>query len=103
MGKHRVIAKVFDKRKRLLAEGVNSYKKTNPLMRKAMEATGAKNWSYLHAEVAALLKVKDWTKAHSIEIYRFTKDGLPALAKPCTCCQWVIEQAGIKPWNIHHT
>lgn len=51
---------------------------------------------HLHAEVAALVKVKDWAKAHRIFVTRYTKDGKPANAKPCAICQHIIGQTGIR-------
>jgi len=101
MANYNITAIVRNKRGIPIGIGKNSYTRTHPLMRKAMEATGKKNYSFIHAEVAALLKVKDWSKAHSIEVYRFRKDGLPALAKPCLSCQWIIGQTGIK--KVFHT
>lgn len=101
MTRYNITAIVKDRKKRVLAVGRNSYVKTHPLMRKAVEATGSKNRTFLHAEVAALLKVRDWTKAYSIEVYRFDKNGNPAISKPCACCQWVINQTSIK--KVIHT
>lgn len=102
MSRHQITAVVRDKRGRTLSVGRNSYVKTHPLMHRASQATGSKSHRvYLHAEVAAILKLRDWSKAHSIEVFRFTKDGKPALAKPCACCQFVIQQTGIK--KVIHT
>lgn len=101
MGKHNLTAIVKDRRGRILAIGKNSYVKTHPIMAKASKATQSAHRTYLHAEVAALLKVKDWSKAFSMEVFRYTKDNKPALAKPCSCCQWVIKQTGIK--KVSHT
>lgn len=102
MSKQSLTAIVKDKKGRILAIGRNSYVKTHPLMLKAARATGNNEKRlYLHAEVAALLKVPDWQKAHSMEVIRFTKDGKPALAKPCDCCQYILKQTGIK--KVIHT
>lgn len=59
-------------------------------------AIGKPGSIYLHAEVAALIKIKDWSKAHAIFVSRYTKDGNPALAKPCKICERIISQTGIK-------
>ena len=102
MGKHQITAMVRDRKGKVIGVGRNSYVKTHPLMQQAAEATkSCSERIYLHAEVAALLKVRDWSKAHSIEVFRFTKDGKPALAKPCACCQFIINQTGIK--EVIHT
>jgi hypothetical protein len=43
----------------------------------------------------------DWRRAHRMVITRYTRDGQPALARPCPVCARVIDQAGIK--IIEHT
>lgn len=101
MTRYNITAIVKDKRGRPLAIGRNSYVKTHPLQAKATKAVGGKTRLYLHAEIAALLKVKDWDKAHTLEVFRFDKQGAPALAKPCPACQWVINKTGIK--KVIHT
>lgn len=101
MTKYNITAIVKDKRGRILGVGKNSYVKTHPLMQEASRATNSKNRTFLHAEVAALLKTKDWERAYSIEVFRFDKQGRPALAKPCECCQYVINQTAIK--KVIHT
>lgn len=101
MTRYNITAIVKDKRGRPLAVGRNSYVKTHPLQAKASKAVGGKERTYLHAEIAALLKVKDWTKAYQLEVYRYDALGAPALAKPCKCCQWVIQQTSIK--KVIHT
>lgn len=65
-------------------------------MYKAGAAVNMPDRIYMHAEVAALVKVKDWSKAHRIFVTRYTKDGKPANAKPCQICQHIIRQTGIK-------
>lgn len=99
--KHRITAIVRNKRGRILGVGQNSYTVTHPLMAKASKAVQSPHRIYLHAEVAALLKVKDWSQAFSMEVFRYTKDNQPALSKPCACCQWILAQTGIK--KIYHT
>jgi tRNA(Arg) A34 adenosine deaminase TadA len=99
--KYSMTAMVFDRRGRLLSIGKNSYIKTHTLQAKAGAAVGNPNRIFLHAEIAALTKLKDWDKAHRIVITRYTKEGKPACAKPCPACMWVIRQTGIK--EIEHT
>jgi tRNA(Arg) A34 adenosine deaminase TadA len=50
----------------------------------------------LHAEVHAIVRCKDLSKAHKITVYRYSVAGEPLLAKPCKICQSAIEAAGIK-------
>jgi deoxycytidylate deaminase len=101
MGKHNLTAIIKDRKGRVLAVGRNSYEKTHPLQYKAGVATGRPNQTFLHAELAALLKISDWQKAYRIEIFRYTKDGKPALAAPCKACQFILKQTGVK--EVIHT
>lgn len=97
-----VTAVVYDKRGRILSVGRNSYVKTHPLQARAASMTGeSEHKVYQHAELNALVKLKDWSKVAKMVISRHTKDGKPALAAPCKCCQWVLEQAGIT--NVEYT
>ena len=91
-----LFAFVYDKRGRLLSVGQNSYTRTHTLMFKAGSKMGKPNSIYLHAEVAALVKIKDWTKPFRMVVTRHTKDGQPAMAKPCNICMSVIKQTSIK-------
>ena len=100
MGRHSLTAFVYDKRNRLISVGRNSYTKTHPMMAKAGQAVGKPNAIYLHAEIDALVKLKDWSKAAKMVVVRYTKDGVPAMAKPCAVCQRIL-----KPLNllVEHT
>ena len=94
-----VTALVYDKQGRLLSTGRNSYIKTHPIMLRAGTAVNKPDSIYLHAEVAALVKIKDWSKAHRIDVIRYLKDGTPGLAKPCAICSRIIGQTAIKLIN----
>ncbi len=92
VNKHKIISSGYNsetKCHRLQAELDMSYYK--------MESSGK-----IHAETSALLPLRrtDLSKA-SIFIYRETKDGTKALARPCPCCQKLIKQFGIK--HIYYT
>jgi deoxycytidylate deaminase len=96
-----VTALVYDRKGRLLSTGRNSYIKTHPLMYEAGTAVNKPNSIYLHAEVAALVKIKDWSKAFRIDVVRYMKDGTTGNAKPCPICSRVISLTGIK--TVNHT
>ena len=57
-----------------------------------------------HAELAVLQKIRyldiDFSKLH-IYVYRETKQGHLAMARPCPSCMAAIKQMGIK--QIHYT
>jgi deoxycytidylate deaminase len=99
--RHNITAILYDRRGRILAIGKNNYLKTHPLQAKSAQAVGEGYKIFLHAEIDALVKAKSWDKAHKLVITRFTKDGKPALAKPCKICQHAIKLAGIK--LVEHT
>ena len=91
----------YDKRGRILSIGRNSYVKTHPLQAKAAASVGDDSKIYLHAEVAALVKVKDWSKIYRLVVTRFNSKGEPVCAKPCRVCQFVLDQAGVD--KVEHT
>lgn len=99
--KHQLTAIIYDKRGRPLAIGRNSYTRTHPRMVEIGEKVGLPEKKFVHAELDAILKCRDLTKAHKIEILRYTKDGKEANAAPCPICRELIRLAGIK--IIEHT
>lgn len=101
MGKHRLKALIYDKKGTLLSVGENSYTKTHVFQSRCANAVGEPTKIYLHAEIAALVKLKDWSKAYKIVVMRFNKLGQPSPAAPCRCCQHAIALSGIK--LVEHT
>jgi tRNA(Arg) A34 adenosine deaminase TadA len=93
---YHIKAIIFDKRNRVLSIGWNQYEKSHPYMAQLSASFGEPYKIYLHAEVAAILKCKDLSKAHRILVTRISKSGNLLLAKPCKICQSAIEAAGIK-------
>jgi len=66
-----------------------------------MQAHHAKNVGreekiFLHAEIDAIIKCRDISKAHKISIFRYSKDGKPMPACPCEVCQDGIKATPIK-------
>jgi deoxycytidylate deaminase len=100
MAKHNITAILYDKRGRVLSIGKNSYIKTHPMMARASFAVGQPFRVYLHAEIAALIRLKDWDKAYKMVITRFNKLGQPVKAAPCACCQYILKQTSIL---VEHT
>lgn len=92
---------IYDKRGRPISIGQNSYLKTHPIQAKAAMKVGLPEKQYLHAEIDALIRLKDWKKADKIVITRYTKDGKPGYAKPCKVCEHMLALAGIT--KIEHT
>jgi tRNA(Arg) A34 adenosine deaminase TadA len=98
---HELTAVIYDKKDNVLAIGKNSYVKTHPLQSKYARQAGVPERTFLHAEVAAIIKCKDLGKAHRIFVSRLHRDGTPALARPCRICQLAIKEAGIE--YVDHT
>lgn len=84
---HKVSA-VIAKKNHVISIGYNKYK-THPKSRHP--------WHYMHAELSAVLdnKFAD-LKGSTIYIYRETRDGVPAISKPCESCLQTLKLAGIK-------
>lgn len=89
-------ATLYDKKGKILSIGTNSYLKSHPLQAEFSEKHGRPEAIFLHAEIAALTKCKDWSKIHSIHIERYDKQGNPRLAKPCKICQSALDTIGVK-------
>jgi len=93
--KYNLTATIYDKRGRVISRGENSYWKTHPFQGELSEKYGNGEEIYLHAEISAIVRLKDWSKAHKILVERYDRQGNPALAKPCKLCRKAIEKAGI--------
>jgi tRNA(Arg) A34 adenosine deaminase TadA len=99
--RHALTAIIYDKKGRVLSMGQNSYVKTHPLQAEHAVKVGLDERIYLHAEVHAIVKCKDLSKAHKIFVSRWDKHGNSLLAKPCPVCESAIKAAGIK--IVEHT
>lgn len=99
--KYRLQATIYNKKGHKLSVGENSYWKTHPLQGELSTKHGNGEQIFLHAEIAALVKLKDWSKAHRIKIERYDEAGNPKPANPCKLCRAAIERAGIE--IVEHT
>lgn len=100
-GMHYITATIFDSHGRVLSIGTNDYNKSHPLQAKFAIRVGQPERIYLHAELAALTKLKRKDKAHKIKVERYKKDGTPGNARPCAICEAAIRSYGIK--YVEHT
>lgn len=93
--KQRVFAIITDNHNRILARGGNSYTKSNPLQAYYCElATKEQHKIYVHAELAALVKLKG-KKGSKIFIARVNRKNEPVPSLPCPICKMAILDAGI--------
>jgi len=96
-----ITAFIKDKKGNVLSIGQNNYVKTHPYQALCASKAGMPEKIYLHAEIDAIVKCKDISKAHSIHIFRKGKSSKWLLAKPCPVCQTAIKQTPIK--KVFHT
>lgn len=101
---HKIGCVVVD-RHRIISSGCNSKTKCHPLQAKLdTEKYGVECPGKCHAEVSALLPLirdgVDLTRA-SIYVFRQHKNGINALARPCSSCMKVIKSLKIR--RIYYT
>ena len=96
MGKHLLTATVYDKRGNVLTQAQNNYLQTHPIQARFAEQVGQPSRIYLHAEIAALVKLRKGQRPYKIVIERKGKDDRPRLAKPCPVCEAAIKFYGLK-------
>lgn len=101
--KYFVYSKIVSRSGAILSVGVNSYVKTNPLQAKWAAKVNLPLKQHVHAEVAAIAKLRpdQYKRAYAIYVYRFDSHGRPACAKPCKVCQALIREIGIR--RVYYT
>lgn len=101
MSKHVIKATIFDRRGNVLARANNSYTRTHPIQAAFAKAGGCPERIYLHAEIAALIKLKKGDRPYRIAVERYTKDGRPANSAPCPVCLAALKHYKIV--KVEHT
>jgi tRNA(Arg) A34 adenosine deaminase TadA len=96
MSKHIITATLYDKKGRSLATAQNNYMRTHPIQAKFASQAKQPIRVFLHAEIAALVKLKKGQIPHKIHIARTKKDGTPGLAAPCPVCRAALAYWGVK-------
>lgn len=96
MARQDVTAIIYDKKGNILSIGKNSYIKTHPLQARLANSVGKPKSIYLHAEIDAIIKCKDISKAHRIRVIRVLKNGEYGNACPCSICREGISKTPIK-------
>lgn len=97
-----ITAVIYDKKGRVLSVGKNSYVKTHPKQAMHANKVGLPEKIFLHAEMDAIIRCRDLSRAHKIIVSRINKKGRYANAKPCPVCQSAIKEASIQnvEWTI---
>lgn len=99
--KQNITAIIYDRKGNILSIGKNSYVKTHPLQAKYAAKVGLSRKVFLHAEIDAIIKCKDISKAHKIVVTRIMANGTYGNACPCPICVEGISQTPIK--IVEHT
>jgi cytidine deaminase len=86
--RYKVSAVIFNKRK-IISFGINKIK-TSPELKKYFK------YGTCHAEIDAVMHSMTDVKGYSIFVYRETRDGKLANAKPCPQCVQFLKENGIK-------
>lgn len=101
MSHHQVTALIYDRKGRVLSIGQNSYVKTHTLQARHAKKVGYPEKLFLHAEIHAITRCRNLSKAYRIFIARYNKKGEPVIAKPCPVCMSAIRESGIR--EVEHT
>jgi tRNA(Arg) A34 adenosine deaminase TadA len=93
---------IYNKKGKILSIGKNSYSKTHPLQAHHAKKQGMPERIFLHAEIAAIVKCPDLTKAYRMQVIRTNKEGRLMYAKPCAVCMSAINSINLKQieWSI---
>ena len=87
----------------IIAAGCNK-RKTHPMQKEYNKYRNfdADTMDFIHAEVDALLKVKNLDLRYAdVYVYRELHNGKYGMARPCVACMWYIKSLGIR--NIYYT
>lgn len=91
-GRYRLYSAVLDRKGRVIGESSNLYNRSHPQQKYYSTKAGLnENKIFLHAELAAMLKVRSG-KPNKIVVARVDKYGHPVNACPCLSCQLAIKE-----------
>jgi len=93
--KENLKAIIYDRKGKVLSIGQNNYTKSHPLQAKHASIAGLPEKIYLHAEVDAIVRCSDLTKAYRIVVSRVGRKGF-LNAKPCPVCMSAISSTSIQ-------
>lgn len=74
----------------MLSIGKNSYVKTHPLQAHYAKRVGLEKKIFLHAEINAIIKLRQPDKAYKMVVMRILANGDYGCAKPCKVCSEAI-------------
>lgn len=92
--RQRLYCCITDKRGKILAEAGNSFVKTSPWQYNVARQVGHPDRQYLHAEVAALLRLQRSRiggEPYKLTVARLLRNGQAGNAKPCAVCERAVK------------
>lgn len=87
-----ITAIIYDRKGNILSIGKNSYVKTHPLQARLAKSVGKEHCIYQHAEINAIVRLQDDSKAYRMVVLRYGSKGEPLNAQPCSICQKAIDE-----------
>jgi len=92
--KHKTGCVILDRGNRVISAGSNS-DKTHPTQWRYARKAGNEKACHLHAEIAAIIKLRDDDQPYSIFVTRLLHHNERSMAKPCPICQAALLDVGI--------
>ena len=86
-----ITAFIYDKRGRVISVGQNSYVKTHTLQALHAQKVGEPHKIFMHAEIAAIARCKDLTRAHRMFVTRFGRE--------CCILATVVDLEAMRRYN----
>jgi deoxycytidylate deaminase len=86
---------ILDKNNRVVSIGFNS-DKTHPTQWRYATHVGNEKACHLHAEIAALVRLRRHQTPHTAIVVRLLANGNRSMAKPCKICQAALIDIGIE-------
>lgn len=80
----------------MLSTAHNYYGRSHPIQARFAKQAKEPERIYLHAEIAALIRLKKGQHPYKMTIERVKKDGSMGLAAPCAVCQAAIMFYGVE-------
>jgi|TARA_R110000822_G_scaffold194072_1_gene332396 deoxycytidylate deaminase len=91
---------ILDKNNRVVSLGSNS-DKTHPIQWRYATQAGNEKACHLHAEIAALVRLRRQHIPHTAIVVRLLANGKRSMAKPCSICEAALLDSGVQ--QVYYT
>lgn len=93
---HKIGCVISDRKGNIISKGYNSSTKTHPIQYKYANGVNKPTKIFLHAEIKALIKLRERRKAINLCVVRIMKSKDVGMSKPCSICMEAIKDYKIK-------